>query len=594
LAQITQGINLWCPPLRLRAGQAFAKSAKDGAASFVVICGIARGKDGSAPYMLDSSSMKPGQRRIFNTPAFWLGLAACLTALLVQSGDLGSIDTVRRLQTTHSFWTSAPAVLPEEYPEFGVMGRNGTIYAWYGMGQSLLMLPSDIIGTYLERIPRFADFSDHDPGIRAILVSYSVNIPVCILTVLVCFRFLRLLEFTVNQAVAGALALLFGTTFLLYTQNMLENNFILLLTLTGLCFQYEWLHTGSTRSLWIGSLALGANLLTRLTTAMDIAAAALFVVLVLWLKGFRGRDLLARLYSYARVAGPSYAIFVLVDRIYQYYRFGSFFNTYVSIAAEQQRKFNPSLPPNFPWTTPLREGFLGPLITPEKSIFLFDPLIVLTLLLSFLVWKRFGSEIKAYLLAGSWLLVVYILFYAKYFVWSGDFAWGDRYITTPVQLLAMISIPLLLRYRVYLRRFAWRLGIGIAAVSLVIQLASVVFWHPLEIHQMETLGHPTFVVGLRFENMAAAVLDKVDQWGLSNDDTREIDGIRAQTPYFLPFLLKKDGSVSKTAADGLIAAWFVGLAALIAVLLVIRRKALGQEFANVTTVAEQLSEEVAA
>lgn len=538
--------------------------------------------------------MKPGPRRILTKPAFWLGLAALLTALLIQSGDLGSIDTVRRLQTTHSFWTSAPAVLPGEYPEFGVMGRNGTIYAWYGMGQSLLMLPSDMIGTYLERMPWFGDFSDHDPGIRPILASYSVNIPVCILTVLVCFRFLRLLEFTGNQAVAGALALLFGTTFLFYTQNMLENNFILLLTLTGLCFQYEWVNTGSRRSLWIGSLALGANLLTRLTTAMDIAAAALFVVLVLWMKGFRGRDLLARLVGYARVAGPSYAVFLLVDRIYQYYRFGSFFNTYVSIAAEQQRKLDPSLPPNFPWTTPLREGFLGPLITPEKSIFLFDPLILLTLLLSFLVWKRFGSEIKAYLLAGLWLLVIYILFYAKYFVWSGDFAWGDRYITTPVQLLAMISIPLLLRYRVSLRRGAWRLGIGIAAASVVIQLASVAFWHPLEIHQMETLAHPTFVLGLRFENMAAAVLGKEDQWGLSNDETREIDGIRAETPYFLPFLLKKDGSISKKLADGLIGAWFVGLAALIAVLLEIRRKTRGEEFAAVTIEAEQPAEEFAA
>jgi hypothetical protein len=536
--------------------------------------------------MLDLSSMRQGLRRILKNPAFWLGLAALLTALLVQSGDLGSIDTVRRLQTTHSFWTSAPPVLPREYPEFGVMGRNGTIYAWYGMGQSLLMLPSDVVGTYLERMPWFAGFADHDPGIRAILVSYSVGIPVCVLTILVCFRFLRLLEFTANQAVAGALALLFGTTFLFYTQNMLENNFILLLTLVGLCFQYDWLRTGRPRALWIGSLALGANLLTRLTTAMDIAAAALFVVLVLWLKGFRGWDLLTRLRDYVRVAGLSYGIFLLLDRIYQYCRFGSFFNTYVSIAAQQQRELDPSLPPNFPWTTPLREGFLGPLITPEKSIFLFDPLLLLTLLLSFLVWKKFRSEIRAYLLAGLWLLVIYILFYAKYVVWSGDFAWGDRYISTPVQLLAMISIPLLLRHRAHLRRVTWRLGIGIAAASVVIQLASVVFWHPLEIHQMETLGSPTFVVGLRFENMAAAILGKVDQWGLSNEDTREIDGINADTPYFLPFLLRKDNSISKTAADGLIAGWLVGLVALIAVLLVIRRKARGEEFETVPPLAE--------
>jgi hypothetical protein len=513
--------------------------------------------------------------------AFLVGLAAFLTALLVQSGDLGSIDGDIRLQTTHSFWTSAPSV-PDNSPEFGVAGKNGQIYATYGMGQSLLMLPSDIVGTYLAGLPLFRAFAGHDPGIRQIVVSYSTNILLCILSVLVCFRCLRLLEFTVNQAIAGAFTLLFGTTFLHYTQNMMENSFIFLLTLTGLCFQYEWLHTGRIWSLAIGSLALGANLLIRLTTAMDITAAALFVLLVLWLKQARGRELLVRLHCYVRVAGPCYAVFLVFDRIYQYYRFGSIFNTYLSVLAEQQRKVDPSLPPDFPWNTPLHEGVLGPLITPEKSIFLFDPLVLLTLLLSFLLWKRSRPEIKAFLVAALSLLAIYILFYAKYYDWSGDFAWGDRHITTPVQLLAMISIPLLLRHRPNLGTIVWQLGMAIAIVGVGIQLASVVFWHPLEIHQMETLGHPTFVVGLRFKNIAAVILGKADEWGLSNEDTREVDGIHSNTPYFLPFLLKKDGSVSKTIADGLIAAWLVALATLIAVLLLVQRKVRRGDFAAVS------------
>ncbi|HEX2710955.1 MAG TPA: hypothetical protein VHM88_01850 [Candidatus Acidoferrales bacterium] len=329
--------------------------------------------------------MRARFKKLLNSPTFLLGLAAFLTALLLQSGELGSIDTVRRLQTTHSFWTSAPPVEPDDYPEFGIVGRNGRIYAWYGMGQSLLMLPADIVGTYLQRLPVFADFAEHYPDIRAIVVSYSTNILVCVLSVLVCLRFLRLLEFTPNQALAGALTLLFGTTFLHYTQNMMENNFILLLTLTGLRFQYEWLRTGRTRPLVIGSLALGANVLTRLTTALDIAAASLFVLLVLSLKNGGGRALFARLGEYLRVAAPCYAVFLLIDRLYQYFRFGSFFNTYLSVFTEQQRKLEPDLPVNFPWNTPLREGVLGPLITPEKSIFLFEPLLVLAFLLTILL-----------------------------------------------------------------------------------------------------------------------------------------------------------------------------------------------------------------
>jgi hypothetical protein len=516
-------------------------------------------------------------KKLIGNPVFLLAIVAFLTALLLQSGELGSIDTTRRLQTTHSFWTLVPPVVPEDYPEFGVVGRNGKIYAWYGMGQSLLMLPADIIGTYLERLPVFADFADHDPDIRTIVVSYGTSILVCALTVLVCFRFLLLLEFTPNQCIAGALTLLFGTTFLHYTQNTMENNFLLLLTLTGLCFQYEWLRTGSTRALLIGSLALGANVLTRLTTALDIAAAALFILLILSIENLRGRQLRARLWDYIRIAAPCYALFVLIDRLYQYLRFGSLWNTYLSVFAEQQRKLDPHLPPNFPWTTPLHAGVLGPLITREKSLFLYDPLVLLTILLAILVWKRFRPEMQAYLISGFCLLGAYILFYARYYDWSGDYAWGDRFVTTPVQLLAMISIPLLLRHRESLRKIPCRLGMALAAVSVIVQLASIVFWHPLELDQMVTLGHPTFVVGLRFKNIAAVSLDKLDQWGLSNQLTREA-GIHSTTPYFLPFMLKKDGSISGATAGALVTAWFVLLAALISMLLLIWRKAQRGDF----------------
>jgi len=352
----------------------------------------------------------------------------------------------------------------------------------------------------------------------------------------------------------------------------MENNFLLLLTLTGLCFQYEWLRTGRTRALLTGSLALGANILTRLTTVLDIAVAGLFILLILSIGNMRGRVLLARLWEYIRVVTPCYAVFVLIDRLYQYLRFGTFWNTYLSVWTEQQRKLDPDLPPNFPWTTPLHTGVLGPLITREKSLFLYDPLILLTILLAILIWKRFCPEIQAYLTSGTCLLGAYILFYARFFDWSGDFAWGDRYITTPVQLLAMISIPLLLRHRESLPNIACQLGMALAAVSVIVQLGSIVFWHPLEIHQMDTRGHPTFVVGLRFKNITAVALGKVGQWGLSNQLTREA-GIHSATPYFLPFLLKKDGSVSGATADAFVAAWFILLVALISILLLIRRKA---------------------
>jgi hypothetical protein len=497
-------------------------------------------------------------------PLVLLALIAGFSAFVVQSGELGSADTMHRLQTAHSFWTSEPPVFPQEYPEFGVHGRGGKLFDWYGVGQPLLMLPADVVGTYLERLPIFEGYDGNDPSVRNIVVSYSTNILLSLLTALVCFRFLRLLNFSARQAAAGVLALLFCTTHLHYTQNMMENNYILLLTLTGFAFQYEWLRTGNRRALLIGSAALGLNLLTRLTTGLDLLAGAAFLFLILWFERVGGRALWNRCVVYLKTAAPVYAVFLLIDRLYQYYRFGSFFNTYVHYFGVEHRRMDPTLPPNYPFETPFRIGFLGALFAPEKSVFLFDPLLILTIVIAAFAWRRFQPEIKAYLIAASLLLSAYITFYAKYTVWSGDFAWGDRYVSTAAELIAFISVPLLLRYRADLGRVVWTFGVLLIAVSAAIQLASLAFWLPLEIYQMETLGHPTFVIVLRFKNIVAFALGKMDAWGLNNHAMTQDpwDYVHITTWNFLPFVLRRVGKASAWVVTMCFAVWIAGLAAL--------------------------------
>jgi hypothetical protein len=500
----------------------------------------------------------------FRDPVVLLALTAALGAFVVQSGELGSADTMHRLQTAHSFWTSEPPVFPQEYPEFGVHGRGGKLFDWYGIGQPLLMLPADVLGTYIERLPVFDEYNGNDPSVRNIVVSYSTNILISVLTALVCFRFLQLLAFNTKEATAGSLALLFCTTHLHYTQNMMENNYILLLTLTGFAFQYEWLRTGNRRALLIGSAALGLNLLTRLTTGLDLMAAAFFLLLISWFDSVRGRALWERFVVYAKTALPVYAVFLLIDRLYQYYRFESFFNTYVHYFTVEHRLQDPSLPASYPFENPFHVGFLGALFAPEKSIVLFDPLLVLTILVAALAWKRFRPEIRAYLTAAFLSLLAYISFYAKYTVWSGDFAWGDRYVSTTAELVAFISVPLLIRHRIELGKFVWGIGVGLIAVSAAVQLASLAFWLPLEIYQMETLGHPTFVVALRFKNIVAFALGKMDAWGLNNYVMAQDpwDYVHITTWNFLPFVLRRVGEAPNWVVKICMSVWIAGIAAL--------------------------------
>jgi hypothetical protein len=514
--------------------------------------------------------------RWLRDPRFLLCLTAGLLAFVVQSGELGTADTAHRLQTTHWLWTSQPQVFPNEYPEFGLHGRGGKLYSWYGIGQSLIMLPADLAGTWISHWRAFADYED-DPSIRSVVVSYCTNILISVLTALLVFRFLRQLSFGVNESVFGVLALMFCTTHLHYTQNMQENNYIMLLTLVGFSYQYEWLRSGRRRALLFGSAALGLNLLTRITTALDTAACGLFLLAILWFEKdgpflARAQDdvtfpclLWRRAIAYCKIALPVYAVFALVERAYNFYRFGSWTGTYLPIFAREQRLQDSTLPANFPWSTPLYEGFLGALFKPEKSIFLFDPLLVLAIVLLALLWPRLSAEIRAYAVATGVLLLTYLSFYARYAYWSGDFAWGDRYVATAVEMLALIAVPLLLRYRVTLGKLVWRGGLALIAASLVIQIASLAFWLPLEIYQSENMGHPMFIIFLRFKNIVAFAMGKMQAWGLNTEamGQDQWDYVHITTWNFLPFLLRRIGAAPKWVVDLAFSIWIAALAGLL-------------------------------
>jgi hypothetical protein len=509
-----------------------------------------------------------------SSPIFWLALCAGLLAFCVQSGELGSADTMHRLQTAHSFWTSEPAVFPNEYPEFGVHGRAGKLYDWYGIGQPLLLLPFDIVGSSIARLPIFADYDGSDPTVRNVFVTYATNILVNVLTALIGFRLLGQLGFGVAQSISGVLALLFCTTHLHYTQNMMENNYIFLLTLTSFSFQYEWCESGNRKALLVGSAALGLNLLTRLTTGLDLIAAAVFLLLVLWFGRTSWQELRKRSFEYLKIALPVYIVFLFLDRLYQFYRFGNWSTTYVHYFAIEHRLQDPTLPANYPWSTPFYRGFLGPLISPEKSIMLFDPLVVLSLVIAVVAWCRFSPALKAYVLAAFFLAIAYICLYARYFEWSGNFAWGDRYISSAVEMGAFISVPLLLKFREQLGRVVWMAGIVLIIASLVIQLASLAFWLPLEIYQGDDFGHPQWVIWLRFKNIVAFALGKMDAWGLNTDSMTydQWDYQHITCWNFLPFVLRRVGSAPRWVVDVAFAIWIAGIVALAGALRILGRK----------------------
>jgi hypothetical protein len=161
------------------------------------------------------------------------------------------------------------------------------------------------------------------------------------------------------------------------------------------------------------------------------------------------------------------------------------------------------------------------------------------------------------------MLFAYLCFYARYTVWSGDFAWGDRYVSTAAELASLLAVPLFVEYLRKLNAVIRLAGSLLICTSAAIQAASLAFWLPLEIYQRALLG-PRFVLGLRFENIVAFALHRMEAWGLFKNSITDDpwDYVHITCWNFLPFLLGRVGEAPAWVVRLTLAAWLTALAIL--------------------------------
>ena len=111
----------------------------------------------------------------------------------------------------------------------------------------------------------------------------------------------------------------------------------------------------------------------------------------------------------------------------------------------------------------------------------------------------------------------------------------------------------------------WVIGLFLIVSSLIIQLASLAFWLPLEIYQGDDFGHPQWVIWLRFKNIVAFALGKMDAWGLNTDSMGYDQWDYQHIPVGIFCRLFCEGLVRRRNGWWMLAfaAWYAGIAGLI-------------------------------
>ena len=474
-------------------------------------------------------------------------LIALLWITAVNSGTLGVLDTDLRLQMAHAWWTGTEEVqISPDYQlkvrgdiQAGVMGTGGKRYIAYEQGQSLLMLPGDWLGTQLH------SFFPEIPSkiIRDLTVNFLIFIPLNVATVVACFWLLRL--FDIEERVAGltSISWLLGTTVLHYAQVHQHNNQLLLFTIIGYAGALAYVRSGRSRFVFISGLALGGAVLIRITSIVHAFTVVLFLVGCL---AYQRRDKL-QVIKQVGLWIVGFIPFTLLGRIFDYIRYGSFLATGKRVEKQQLDTDPmwtglPDLPDNYPLINEPLVGIIGPLLSPAKSIFVYDPLLIPCLVLGILLWRKLSPFMQWYLVTGVLNLGLHLVAYSRFFFWHGDHAWAARYHVTSVHLLLIPLLALFIQHLLSAKTLKAWLMRGILAIAILAQIASVAMPMNLEIYQKK-VGMP----GTRFDARLAQRLNNI----VCLVDGSFTEGCVEMNPkkkgfvehlnhvYFLPFNLRK-------------------------------------------------------
>ncbi|MDJ0842680.1 hypothetical protein [Crocosphaera sp.] len=428
-------------------------------------------------------------------------IIALLWTILINPGDLNG-DTILRWKMTQSFWTNAQevAVDPNYKPQdrelgLGVVGKDGTRRIAYDSGQSLLMLPGDWLGTKIRPLfPKMA--SSGEPYlVQWLTINLLIFVPLNVALAVSCFWLIRSFGFNNNIASLSSIGWFLGTTVLHYAQLHQQNNQILLFVILGYSSIMNFMQSKKDGFLTLSGLSLGIAFLIRFTSIIHGFTAFIFLLGCLFYEKYNLRKVLTS--SLLWIVG--FLPVAFLAKYIDYLRFGFWsFKSGYAVAAQMGSDaiyaHLPPRPPGFPFINPPHVGIIGVLLSLEKSIFIYDPLLLPCIILGIIFWKKISPYIQLYLISCIFNLTLHIALTSKLFFWHGDGAWGARYHVTSVHLL-LIPLTAILIDNILSNKGWKKWGLKtILAGAIVVQIASISLMYHTETSDK-------FRLGKRFENI---------------------------------------------------------------------------------------------
>jgi hypothetical protein len=297
-------------------------------------------------------------------------------------------------------------------------------YSPYPIGLSLLILPLVAIGAVVL----------HDPRALVTLLEPTMTAGAVVLLNLLLVE----LGCSWRRSLLISLCYAFGTLAWYYS-GVLFTEPVIAVCLVGAVLSLRYYQH---RSQWhwplIAGVATGTSVLLRWDSALLVAAPIGLYGLVAI---FRRPEAIWRRVCDLAVLGAPVVVALGINLAYDLFRFHE--------ALGGSYKADP-----FGFSTPLLKGLFGLWLSPGVGLFVYTPI----LLMSVIAWRWFYKRwpVEALLILGLFLLRS--AFYGRYWAWEGGATWGPRYL---IPLIPLLVVPI-----AFLPKTKW-LEVGTLALGSV-------------------------------------------------------------------------------------------------------------------------------
>lgn len=329
----------------------------------------------------------------------------------------------------------------------GVRGADGRDYSWFGIGYSALAIPFYFAGKLASVNP------ENVVSIMNQLFGAS--------TAVLVFLFSISLGYSSRTSLSVAIFYGLGTMAWPLAKQPFDHTIETFFVLLSVYLLYLYNVNKKFSRLLLSAVSLGVAFITRPTSIL-VMPSLLILIIVYYSKVSSFKTTVRLMARDVILFSIAFMPFIGLSLWYNYYRFGSIFETGYSLIAARTGI-------DFFTGSPLLRGLIGFLISPGKGFFYYSPVAILF----FFSIKPFIKKHSELGISFIFIMISYLLFLSKNLNWHGDWAWGPRYILviTPFLIIPIAELfdsdtwreKNLLRAVVY----------SILAVSLVIQIAAV-------------------------------------------------------------------------------------------------------------------------